>query len=57
MRSILSVGFGIPGGMVEHVGYDSNRALLDADIIVFQPRAHWSSFYTTQKPPLDSDDS
>jgi len=35
---ILSVGFEVPGGVVECVPFESSRSLLDADLIVFQPR-------------------
>lgn len=36
-RSLISVGFQVPGGEVEYVPLLSDRSLLDADIIVFQP--------------------
>ena len=36
-KTILSVGFEVPGGEVEDVEALSNRSLLDADIIIFQP--------------------
>jgi hypothetical protein len=34
---ILTVGFEIPGGEVEYLPLSSNRSLLDADIILFEP--------------------
>jgi hypothetical protein len=37
-KKILSVGFEIPGGEIDAVELTSNRSLLDADIIVYQPR-------------------
>lgn len=36
-RTILSVGFEVPGGEIDEIELLSNRSLLDADIIVFQP--------------------
>jgi hypothetical protein len=36
-RSILTVGYQFPGGVVESVSLDSQQSLSDADIIVFQP--------------------
>jgi hypothetical protein len=36
-RKILSVGFEVPGGDIEVVDLLSNRSLLDADIILFEP--------------------
>lgn len=36
-KIILSVGFEVPGGEVEQVELLSDRSLLDADIILFQP--------------------
>lgn len=36
-KKIISVGFEIPGNVVESVSLRSNRSLLDADIVVFQP--------------------
>lgn len=36
-KKILSVGFDVPGGDVEDVDRLSNRSLLDADIVIFQP--------------------
>lgn len=35
--SILSVGFEFPGGVAEDVELESDRSLLDSDIIVFEP--------------------
>jgi len=36
-RTILSVGFEVPGGEVNEVSLLSNQSLLDADIIIFKP--------------------
>ena len=36
-KKILSVGYDFHGGEVERVSLDSDRSLLDADIIVFEP--------------------
>jgi len=36
-KNMISVGFQIPGGVVEHVSLRSNRSLLDADIVIFKP--------------------
>src|ERR1035437_9672861 len=36
-KTILSVGFAVPGDEVEDVGALSNMSLLDADIVIFQP--------------------
>ena len=45
-KKILSVGFEIPGGSGEYVPYKSDRSLLDADIIIFQPDI--SGFFTSE---------
>lgn len=34
---ILSVGFGFPGNEAEYVPFRSDRSLLDADVIIFEP--------------------
>lgn len=36
--TIFSVGFRFPGGMCEEIPIRSDRSLLDADVILFQPR-------------------
>lgn len=36
-RTILSVGFEVPGGEVEQVDLFSRRSLLDADVVIFSP--------------------
>lgn len=36
-KKILAVGFECPGGEIEYLPADSDRSLLDADIIIFQP--------------------
>jgi hypothetical protein len=38
MTKIASVGFSYPDDDVEHLEYLSDRSVLDADIIVFEPR-------------------
>ena len=43
---ILSVGFDFPGGECEYVAHRSERSLLDADIVIFQPGL--SSDYAVQ---------
>lgn len=45
-KNILSVGFEIPGASGEYVPYKSDRSLLDADIIIFQPDI--SHFFTSE---------
>lgn len=37
MRRIFTVGFGLPGDPAEYVPFRSDKALFDADIIVFRP--------------------
>jgi hypothetical protein len=59
-KKILSVGFEFPGNVAEYVPLKSDRSLLDADIIVFQPRMqyHYNSFDAFQgKPKLSESDS
>src|SRR5207302_10352586 len=36
-KRVLSIGFGVAGGDIEHVSYSSDRSLLDADIVLFTP--------------------
>ncbi len=36
-KQILSVGYDVPGGLVEYVALDTTQFLRDADIIVFEP--------------------
>ncbi|MHC4181038.1 MAG: hypothetical protein ACYSWU_26360, partial [Planctomycetota bacterium] len=36
-RQIFSVGFAFPGNAVEHVGFLSDRSLLDADVVLYRP--------------------
>ena len=45
-NKILSVGIEIPGGGAEYVPFKSDRSLLDADIIIFQP--DFSEFFATE---------
>src|SRR6266550_3066762 len=45
-KKILSIGFEIPGGSGEYVPYRSDRSLLDADVIIFQPDI--SQFFTAE---------
>jgi hypothetical protein len=59
-KKILSVGFEFPGNAAEYVSLTSNRSLLDADIIIFQPamRQHYDSYDAFQgKPKLSESDS
>ena len=53
-KKILSVGFEFPGNVAEYVPLKSDRSLLDADIIVFQPKmqSQYSSFDAYQGKPL-----
>ena len=41
-RTILSVGFEVPGGAIEQVDLLSGRSLLDADIIIFAPEVPYT---------------
>src|SRR5262245_58367043 len=36
-RRIFAVGLSLPGDEFEHIAFDSDRTLSDADIIIFQP--------------------
>lgn len=59
-KKILSVGFEFPGNAAEYVSLKSDRSLLDADIIIFQPeiKNHYSSYEAFQgKPQLTEHDS
>lgn len=57
-RRIFSVGFSFPGNAGEYIPFRSNQSLLDADIIVFQPRTgYYSSRRHQGKPLLDDTDS
>jgi hypothetical protein len=47
-RKIVAVGFDFPGGEVESLPLHSNRSLLDADIILFQPGIPYS--YKSHEP-------
>jgi hypothetical protein len=37
MRRIFTVGFELPGSDLEYIEFESDRTLLDADIIIYQP--------------------
>jgi hypothetical protein len=39
-KRIISVGFSFPGNAGEYIPFRSDRSLLDADIIVFEPQIH-----------------
>jgi hypothetical protein len=59
-KKILSVGFEFPGNAAEYVSLKSDRSLLDADIIVFQPKIQYqyrSSGVYQGKPNLSESDS
>lgn len=53
-KKILSVGFEFPGNATEYVPLTSDRSLLDADVIVFEPSmaSHYRSYETHQGKPL-----
>jgi len=42
-RKIFAVGYEFPGGEVEQIPYDSDRSLLDADVILFEPSLQYYS--------------
>ncbi len=54
-KRILSVGYDFHGGEVEQVSLDSDRSLLDADIIVFEPglgsavQADYEHYYARER--------
>lgn len=48
-RTVLCVGYSIPGGDAEYVALDSERSLLDADIVVFEPQISQSYYEYGQK--------
>lgn len=59
-KKILSVGFEFPGNAAEYVPLTSNRSLLDADIVIFQPamRQHYNSYDAFKgRPKLSESDS
>jgi hypothetical protein len=56
-KKIFSVGFEFPGDAAEYIPLTSDRSLLDADIIVFEPSmaSHYMSFESCQGKPLISE--
>ncbi len=58
-RTLLSIGYNIPGFSQSYVGFESDRSLLDADIILFQPtlRAYDSTSYYMGRRRLSDYDS
>ena len=40
-RKIIAVGYLFPGGTAEQVPYGSDRSLLDADVVVFEPHLEY----------------
>ena len=57
-RRIFSVGYLFPGGVAEQIPYGSDRSLLDADIVVFEPSLeYYSSGESYQGKPSLSDHS
>ena len=42
-KRIFTVGFPLPGSEFEHVAFDSDQTLLNADIVVFRPSLQWFS--------------
>lgn len=60
-KRLFTVGFELPGEEFEHIDFDSDQTLLDADIILFQPSLGSCSFEYGQqwegKPVLSHSDS
>lgn len=60
-KRIFTVGFELPGEEFEHVDFDSDQTLLDADIVLFQPSLGSCHFEYGQqwegKPILSESDS
>jgi len=59
-KKVISVGFEFPGNAAEYIPFNSDRSLLDADIIVFQPamRSQYSAYDSYKgKPLFDEHDS
>ena len=58
-RSVLSVGYQIPGLGNNYLEFDSNRSLLDADVVLFYPtlRGFYSNQYYQGKRRISNDDS
>jgi hypothetical protein len=60
-KSIISVGFEIPGHDDKYFSIDSDQSLLDYDIIVFRPKISGAFSYTYEqfrgKPCLNDNDS
>jgi hypothetical protein len=56
---LLSVGFEFPGAVVEQIQLESDRSLLDADIIVFEPGIPYQYYSDTYrgKPSLSEGSS
>ncbi len=56
MKTILTVGCEIPGGIGEYVDFYSKTSLLDADFILFRPAFHLSDYHQREyylgKPTL-----
>ena len=56
--TILSVGYGFPGGQGEDIELDSRRSLLDADIVVLEPAIpHKFHTHTYQGKPRLTEES
>jgi hypothetical protein len=43
-KRIFTVGFDLPGEEFEHIEFDSDQTLLDADIVLYEPTLGWPSF-------------
>jgi hypothetical protein len=57
-RTLLSVGYDIPGRSEFFLPFDSDRSLLDGDVIVFQPTfRQFDAYQTFQGKPSFSDDA
>jgi hypothetical protein len=48
-NGFFTVGFGLPGSEFEHVEFDSDQTLLDADIVLFRPTPGRCSFEYNQE--------
>jgi hypothetical protein len=57
-KRIFAVGFDLPGDEFEYISFNSDQALLDADVILFQPTlGNYGSFESYNGKPLLSENS
>src|SRR5262249_31095511 len=58
-RRIFVVGFDLPGDEFEYIPFDSDRTLLDADIVLFEPSLgeYYSREHYNGRPLLSADSS